>query len=330
MKSPFSLSIVISILLHAVLFVALVWSVDFERVKLEPTPSAPIINATAVDINQVTKQVERIKQQQKDKTKLEQQRIAKAEKEAEQARKKRLAEEKRIKQLELEKRQQEDAKRKADEQARRAKEKQKLEQQKAAKAEADRIKKEEQRKVAEAAAVAAEAERVRKLEEQRKAEQAAKEAEEAARKAEELRKRKEEEARIAKEKAAKAEAERKRQAEIARQEAEFERSMQAEMAAEANSRRQRQVLGEVDKYKAMILSTIQRNLLTDPSMQGRTCRIEVSMAPGGFVINTKVLENDEAVCASAKRAILKAGSLPVSKDPEVFAEMKTLTLVITL
>ncbi|WP_411991448.1 cell envelope integrity protein TolA [Agarivorans sp. DSG3-1] len=322
MKSPFSLSVIISIVLHAGLFIALVWSVDFERVKLEPTPSAPIINATAVDINQVTQQVERLKNQQQAKVDKEKQRIAKAEKDAEQARKKRLAEEKRIKQLELEKRQQENAKKKADEQARRAKEKQKLEQQKAAKAEAERVKKEEQRKVAEAAAVAAEAERVRKVEQQKKAE-------EAARKAEETRKRKEEEARVASEKAAKAEAERKRQAEMARQEAEFEKLMLEQGAAEVNARRQRQVLGEVDKYKAMIMSTIQRNLLTDPSMYGKSCRIEITLASSGFVISTKFIEQgDKALCASAERAILRARELPVSTDPDVFAEMKTITLTI--
>ncbi|MDO6685062.1 MULTISPECIES: cell envelope integrity protein TolA [unclassified Agarivorans] len=321
MKSPFSLSVIISIVLHAGLFIALVWSVDFERVKLEPTPSAPIINATAVDINQVTQQVERLKNQQQAKVDKEKQRIAKAEKDAEQARKKRLAEEKRIKQLELEKRQQENAKKKADEQARRAKEKQKLEQQKAAKAEAERVKKEEQRKVAEAAAVAAEAERVRKVEQQKKAE-------EAARKAEETRKRKEEEARVASEKAAKAETERKRQAEIARQEAEFERQMQSEMAVEANARHQRQVLGEVDKYRALIMSTIQRNWLIEPSMLGRQCQIQLTLASSGFVTSIGDGKGDRAVCESARRAIKKAVSLPVSKDPDVFAKMKNITLTL--
>jgi colicin import membrane protein len=64
-------------------------------------------------------------------------------------------------------------------------------------------------------------------------------------------------------------------------------------------------------------------------MENQSCTIEVSMAPSGFVTNVQTVNGDNSVCNASKRAVYKAGTLPVSKDPKVFKIMRKLTLVIS-
>ena len=146
----------------------------------------------------------------------------------------------------------------------------------------------------------------------------------AAAKAEAERKRKEEEAR-------KAEEERKRREQEAREKAERERQLQErlerEAAERANARRQL-VQSEIDKYTALITQTIQRNWITDDSMRGKECQLTISVAPSGFVKNVDQGRGDAQVCQSARNAVLKASTLPVSKDPEVYKQMETIKLTV--
>lgn len=167
------------------------------------------------------------------------------------------------------------------------------------------------------------------LKEQREAERRAAEAEkrrkaeeEAARKAAEELKRREEEAR-------RLEEERKRREAEARAQAERERELQEALEREQQARaaaRARQIQSELGKYTNLIKATIQRNLISDPSMQGKQCVVNIRLASSGFVISVNRVSGDPGVCKATENAVLKAGTLPVSEDPEVFAKMKDINL----
>jgi colicin import membrane protein len=90
----------------------------------------------------------------------------------------------------------------------------------------------------------------------------------------------------------------------------------------------KQMQSEVGKYQAMIKSTIQRNLVVDESMRGKTCTVSVRLANDGFVISSQTKGGDPNVCRAAKAAILKAGKLPVSPDPAVYNLMKEINLIV--
>src|SRR5690554_1855078 len=216
-----------------------------------------------------------------------------------------LAEQRR--QAELEKRAEDarkareaEQKRLRDLQAQQEAERRKIEQEKA----------EAQKQKAAAEKAAAEAEARRKREE------------EAAAKAEAERKRKEEEAR-------KAEEERKRREAEARERAERERQIQEDLEREAQQRsaaRQQQIATETERYKGLIRQTIQRNWITDDSMRGKECVLDIRLAASGFVISVSQGSGDAVVCQSARNAILKTNTLPVPKDPEVFKEFENFAL----
>ncbi|WP_323125024.1 cell envelope integrity protein TolA [Pseudidiomarina terrestris] len=182
------------------------------------------------------------------------------------------------------------------------------------------------------------AERERLAREQAAAQQKKQEAEQAAEAAAERRKREEEAARKAEaerkkreEEARRLEEERKRKEQEARERAERERQLQEELAAERERRaaaRTRQIQSEVGKYTALIRSTIQRNLITDPSMRGKECKVRIRVASSGFVISVDTLSGNTAVCQATQNAVFKAGTLPVSKDPEIFKEMETIDLTV--
>ena len=131
-------------------------------------------------------------------------------------------------------------------------------------------------------------------------------------------------------KQAKIAAERKRKAaEQAKLQKEMEAMMEQQLAAEANARSQAAsaaAKGEVDKYAALIKATVERYMILDPTMRGKTCTIGVKLASSGFVISVDNGQGDPAVCRSGKAAVLKANQLPVPKDPAAFEMMKELSL----
>lgn len=225
----------------------------------------------------------------------------------ERERQQRVAEENRIKELErraaeAERRREQEQQRQRELAQQQERERQKLaEERRKAEAEKDRI--ERERKEAEAAAQAA-AER-RKREEQ------------AAKEAEERRKREE--------------AERQKREQAAREKAERERQLQERLAREAQERRtarQQQMQSEIQRYTGLITQTIQRNWIVDESMRGKNCELTIRLASSGFVISVDTGSGDARVCQSARNAVLKAGTLPVSQDPEVFKEMSTIRLTV--
>jgi len=222
----------------------------------------------------------------------------------ERERQQKLAEEQR--QAELQRRAEEARKAREAEQAR-LREIQKQQEEERRRLEREKAQAQKEREEAEKAAAAAAERRKRE--------------EEAARKAEEERKRKEEEAR-------KAEQERLRREREAQERAERERQIQEQLEREAAARqraRQQQVQSEVERYSALIRETVRRNWIVDDSMRGKECRLSITLARSGFVTSVSEGDGDRAVCDSARRAILRIGTLPMSQDPDVYEQMKNIT-----
>lgn len=219
--------------------------------------------------------------------------------------------------------QQRDAERRAEEQRvaeleRRAREAEQLRQreaERAAQVQRDRERQERERQQAETQARQAREEAQRAEREREQAAERLRQQQEQERQAEAERQRREQE---------RLEAERQ-----ARERAERERQLQERLAAEQESRnraRQQRVLTEVERYQALIRQTIQRNWIVDSSMRGKSCILNISLASNGFVTNVAVGEGDRAVCESARAAVLRAGTLPMSDDPDVAAQLRNIRL----
>ncbi len=302
MSKTFSIGLVLSVLLHALLAAALLLGDFSSHSKPKTTPSAAQpIQAVVVDSNKVAEQVNKIKKKQADDAK----KLKEYENQISSAKKKQAKEEERIKSLEKQRKQKEIEKKKADTAAKKSKAK-------ALAAEKDTKKKLAEKQKEEKAAADAKAKRLKE--------------EKAAKKAEELRKKKADDLR--KKKAA----EKKRQEKLAKERAIQDQLLNEQMAEEMASRnkaRQQQVMTEIGRYTALIKQTIIRNLITDKStMEGKSCKLTISLAPSGFVTNVQLGQGDSTVCAASKNAVYKAVNLPVSKDAEVFKEMKTISLTV--
>lgn len=304
-SKQYSLPLSLSIGLHVVVIGVLIAG-NFTSAPL-PTPQVSSdvkpIEAVAVDKSQLEARVKQLQKAKDDAKAAEQKRLRELEERASAAKKKRAQEQERIKKLERERKRKEAEKRKADDAAKKARDK-------AAKAEQARKQKEAERQKAEKAAAEAKA---RKLKE-----------EAAANKAEQIRKQKEiEQKRIAEEKARKAREEQERKL----QEQMLAEQMAAEMA-ERDKARSAQVQTEVSKYMGLISQTIERNMLLDRStMEGKTCRLNISLAQSGFVTNVRIIEGDPVVCQAAQKAAYKAGTLPMSKNPDVYNEFRNFNLL---
>ena len=115
--------------------------------------------------------------------------------------------------------------------------------------------------------------------------------------------------------------------EAAEREAQLQKEMEEERARRQAARRQ-QVMSEVEKYQVLIQQTIQRNWNVDDSMRGKSCELTIRVAPSGFVKSVDTGRGDANVCRSAQNAVLKATTLPVSEDPEIYEQMSTIKLTV--
>tara|TARA_B100001094_G_C18187632_1_gene804918 strand:+ start:599 stop:1525 length:927 start_codon:yes stop_codon:yes gene_type:complete len=88
------------------------------------------------------------------------------------------------------------------------------------------------------------------------------------------------------------------------------------------------VKAEISRYRAMIQSTIKRNLILQESMRGKECVVQLDLAEDGFVTRIKRLSGNAVVCRQAEAAIHKSRRLPVSPNPLVYSEMKNINLTI--
>ncbi|MDX3774932.1 cell envelope integrity protein TolA [Chromatiaceae bacterium AAb-1] len=301
MAFPVDASLAKSVAIHLACVVLLVWGADF-AIKSKPAEisvgndnSAPI-EAVAIDQQQLNDRVKQLQQEREQTKAAEDRRIRELERRAQQAEKARTDEESRIQRLAEEKKRADEAAKKAQQAAAEARRQQEQEAAKAREAEQARIVKEQERKKAEEAA--------RIAEQKRKAEQEA---------------------------LAKAQADRERKQREEQLRAEQEKAMQEQMAQEAAARRAartQQAATEVQRYTALIRGAIQQNLLVDESMRGRSCVVNIRLASNGFVTNVSVVNGDRTVCEASVRAVNRAGTLPVSADPEVYNQLKDINLTV--
>jgi colicin import membrane protein len=308
MKLTYAKAVWLSIALHALLLIGLF--LGDHAVVPKPTSAQELttssdkiepIKAVIVDQTKYQQAINKIKKQKADEISAENKRLKNIERRANEAKKRRTREEARIKKLEAQRKKKEKEKIKADKAAESSIAK-------ANQAEKVRKQKEQEKQASEEAAAKARSKRIKE------------EAE--AKKAEELRKKKL--------------AERKRKEKEAKEKAEQQAAEQAliaeQMAAEMTNRNQarsKQVMSEKQRYSALITQSINRNMIKDRStMINKTCRLTISLAPSGFVTNVIIGKGDKVVCDAAKTAIYKTGTLPVSKDPEVFNEMRKIVVTV--
>lgn len=293
----FPIAFVISVALHSVMLVVLISSMEFVTPEHKPEPmQVEVVNAVSVDKTALAEQVKKMQQQKLAKERAEEERVAELERRAREAEQKRRSNEKDIQNLEKKQKQ-------AEAEANAAKERQIKEAERARQLKQE-VEKQEQAK--------------------RRAEEQAKKAAEAAQKAEAEAKRKAEELK-------KAEAERKRKEQEAREKAEQQRMLEQQMKAEMearNAQRQQYVMGERDKFVALIRSAIQSNLFTDPSLAGTSCKLNIKLASNGFVTQVKTLSGHPQTCQEAERAVYKTNQMPVSEDPEVTAQLRDINLTV--
>ncbi|TKE92539.1 cell envelope integrity protein TolA [Vibrio kanaloae] len=346
-SNNFRSPLLISLGLHVILFVALIWGADFTM--SEPKPTGQMVQAVVIDPQLVRQQAQQIRQQREAASKKEQERLDKLRRESERLEKNRKAEEENIRKLkeqqakeakatrEAEKRRVEKEKQRKVEEARLQQEKKK-----AAKAEADRklkeaalVKAENERKAKEAAIAKAEQERVAK-------EKAAQEAAEKARKEKEAAERAEKQ-RIAKEKEAAAAAEKARKEKEAAARAEKERKQQEAAlndifegleteATQNSSARQQFISDEAQRYGAIYTQLIQQNLLLEDSYRGRSCRVNLKLIPTGsnaILGSLSILDGDSRLCAATKRAVAQVQSYPLPKDPDIVTSLKDINLTVS-
>ncbi|MFQ3195262.1 MAG: colicin import membrane protein [Colwellia sp.] len=294
MSSKYSTPLALSFAIHIVLAVVLL-SGDFSSPPKSTPTSVQMepIQAVVVERSKVEAQINKIKKQKAD----DAQKLKDLENSIAAAKEKQVNEEKRIKSLERQRKKKEQEKKLADSAAIKS-------QAKANAADKQRKQKELERAQADKAAADAQAKRIK--------------AEQAAKKAEDLRKKK----------AADQKRKQQEDRERAAQQKLLEQQMAEEMADRQQARRQ-QMMTEIGRFTALITQTIKRNLITDRStMEGKSCKLTISLAPSGFVTNVITGQGDRRVCEAAKTAVYKAGTLPVSKDPEIFRKMRTISLTV--
>ena len=300
MDKKFVVALSLSLFLHLAMAIVLLFG-DFSAPP-KPTPKATSvemkpIQAVAVDRSKLQAQINKLQKKKADAKAAEHKRIKDLEKRAATAKQRRAKEEARIKNLAQQRKKKVKEKKAADAAAKKSRAR-------AAAAEKIRQQNEAEKKKAEKAAADAKAKRLKELA--------------AAKKAKDLRRKKA--------------AERRRKEQTARERAEQDSLLEKEMAEEMASRQQarrQQMMYEIGRFTALITQTIQRNLITDRStMEGKSCKLTISLAPSGFVTNVVIGKGERILCEAAKTAIYKAGTLPVSKDPEVFKEMKTISLTV--
>ncbi len=118
--------------------------------------------------------------------------------------------------------------------------------------------------------------------------------------------------------------------EAARKRAEAEKRMQEQLAAEEaalQSSQEKEVLSEVEKYTAMIMTQVSRNWIQPTAFDpGSSCLVEVKLFPTGEVVDVAVKQCKGGALfqRSVESAVRKASPLPVSKDPNVFAKLRDI------
>ncbi len=90
------------------------------------------------------------------------------------------------------------------------------------------------------------------------------------------------------------------------------------------------VQGIVDKYRALILQQVGQNWLVPEVNKNISCRLLITLAPGGTVLNVKLVKSsgNAALDRSAIQAVYKASPLPVPNDNNAFNAMRELDMIV--
>ena len=319
-NSPDLISFVSALCIHLIIGGVLLMNVDFDLPKEKPKEAVTVIEASVVS----QKMFDDLAKLKADKLK-EQQRLkeeARKKKEREEAEKKRQAEL-------LKKQAEEKIKAEKAEILRKKLEAERIAAEKVRVAKALKAKKE----AAEALKKKQAAEK-KALAEKKKLEkiQAEKLAKEKAAKEKAAKEKAIEDARIKAEQEAKRKAEeeakRKAEEEERLRQSELDRQMEAEFSDDFSSARNAKQLSEIAKYEALIRGKISRNWTVDPTMKGSTCTLAIRLAPDGLVISAEMSSGDRRLCDSARRAALKARTLPIPKDPEIAPQFRDFDITL--
>jgi colicin import membrane protein len=111
------------------------------------------------------------------------------------------------------------------------------------------------------------------------------------------------------------------------------KEQQARRLAEQKAERERnaKLMGEVNKYKALIISAISQNwILPDNVDKSLSSKFEIRLAPGGSVMSVKLLRSsgDPVLDRSAQTAIYRASPLPVPSAPDAFKLFRVVSLTV--
>ncbi|MDC9596418.1 cell envelope integrity protein TolA [Xenorhabdus anantnagensis] len=343
-------AIIISVILHIILIGFLIWGSLVQKTEMGGGgKDGTVIDAVMVDPNAVVQQYNQQQQQQANAKLAEQQRKKKAEQQAAELRAKQAEEQERLKVAEEEriKAQQTAEAQKKQSEAVAAKA---LEEQKQADAAAAKAR--EEQKQAEEAAAKALAEKERILKEQAEARQKAevqakKEAEEAVKrkaaaeakaKAEaEARAKTESEAKAKAEEEAKAKSEAKAKAKAAKQVQAIDDLLGeltsnapkpggAAAAGKGSAKKSGPSDSDISNYKGQIQAAIQHNF-RDPALYiGRTCDLNIKLAPDGLLIDIKAGAGDPALCRAALAAAHQTKKMPRPPSAEIYEHFTNFTL----
>lgn len=89
--------------------------------------------------------------------------------------------------------------------------------------------------------------------------------------------------------------------------------------------------GEIDKYKAQILSLVQSNWRIDRVNDKLKCIYTISLAPDGSVLSVSLVKSsgDDNLDQSARQAIMQSSPLPVPHNPAEFDHFRQLVLTLS-
>ncbi len=124
-------------------------------------------------------------------------------------------------------------------------------------------------------------------------------------------------------------AERARQAKASDELAQKQKAAAAQAAIDAAQNAQ--IAGEVDKYKALIISAISRQWILPENADSRSSsQFRIRLAPNGVVLEVSLTRSsgDPILDRSAQSAIYKASPLPVPSDPATFNLFRDISLTV--
>lgn len=337
MKSDnnYTFAIVVSVVLHLLLAVALIFGSDF---SMDEKAKPNTIQAVVIDPSTIARQASQIRQEREKASRAETERLNRLKQQADQLEKNRKVEENRIRKLKEQQVKEKKAARRAEDERKKAVAQAKKEKERATAAEADRKRKADTAAKAEAARltkVKADKEKAAKA----SAEKARLDKERAA-KAEAERVAKE---KIAKEKAAKAKAKlaaenaKKEKARAAKAEAARKQKEAAlndifagleDETVQNSSAKQQHIDDEVNRYAAIYTQMIQQNLLVDDTYMGKSCRVKIKLASSGLLLSVTTLGGDAQVCRAAKTAVTKVNVFPTPKDADIAAKLTNINLTV--